>query len=93
MRAWIWFRRAASPDIDQKLWKTTIVAIVIFLCGVLVGRGLRAPRPVETVATGELGADPTGEHTLAPLTPAVTAPPPIWQAMRSKSLRHYSPKG
>lgn len=52
----------------------TIVAIVIFLCGVLVGRGLRAPRAVETIAAGETGADPTGEHAAAPLAPST--PPP-----------------
>ena len=50
----------------------TVVSVVIFLCGVLVGRGVRAERGngVETAAL----ADPTGAD-LAPAAPRVSTPP------------------
>jgi DedD protein len=39
---------------------STVVAVVIFLCGVMVGRGVRVQRPVEAVeAAGDPAADPT----------------------------------
>jgi DedD protein len=38
----------------------TVVAVVIFLCGVMVGRGVRAPRAVEQAdATIDVSDDPT----------------------------------
>ena len=38
----------------------TVVAVVIFLCGVMVGRGVRAPRAIETAdAATEAPIDPT----------------------------------
>jgi len=38
----------------------TVVAVVIFLCGVMVGRGVRAPRAAEVAdTTSEAPADPT----------------------------------
>jgi cell division septation protein DedD len=38
----------------------TVVAVVIFLCGVMVGRGVRTPRAVEAADTGaETPTDPT----------------------------------
>lgn len=50
----------------------TVVSVVIFLCGVLVGRGVRAER--ESVAETAALADPTGAD-LAPAAPRVSAPP------------------
>ena len=39
---------------------STVVAVVIFLCGVMVGRGVRAQRPVEAVeASVDAATDPT----------------------------------
>jgi cell division septation protein DedD len=39
---------------------STVVAVVIFLCGVMVGRGVRAQRPVDaTEASGDTLIDPT----------------------------------
>ena len=46
----------------------TVVAVVIFLCGVMVGRGVRAPRVAEQ-------ADATLESPLDP-TAAIQAPAP-----------------
>src|SRR5712691_1362773 len=37
----------------------TVVAVVIFLCGVMVGRGVRAQRAELTEAAAETGGDPT----------------------------------
>jgi cell division septation protein DedD len=50
----------------------TVVAVVIFLCGVMVGRGVRAPRATEVAATAiETPNDPTALNQAA--TPG---PPP-----------------
>ncbi len=38
---------------------STVVAVVIFLCGVMVGRGVRAQRAELTEAAAETGGDPT----------------------------------
>jgi DedD protein len=53
----------------------TVVAVVIFLCGVMVGRGVRAPRPVESIdAATTIPTDPTAPtERLAP-APATTTP-------------------
>jgi cell division protein FtsN len=49
----------------------TVVAVVIFLCGVMVGRGVRAPRATEqTDATIESTTDPTA--AVQSPTPPVT---------------------
>jgi DedD protein len=55
---------------------STVVAVVIFLCGVMVGRGVRVQRPVEPVeAAGDPSADPTAvEKPLsAPLSTVTTS--------------------
>jgi DedD protein len=49
---------------------STVVAVVIFLCGVMVGRGVRAQRPALEAAV-EAATDPT-----AGATPAVPLAPP-----------------
>lgn len=51
----------------------TVVAVVIFLCGVMVGRGVRAPRAVEQAdATIEASEDPTAVAQ-TPAAPAADA--------------------
>ena len=46
----------------------TVVAVVIFLCGVMVGRGVRAPRPAEaTEASTDAPADPTAPARGSPI--------------------------
>ncbi|HEY2905062.1 MAG TPA: SPOR domain-containing protein [Vicinamibacterales bacterium] len=49
----------------------TVVSVVIFLCGVLVGRGVRAERPL---SDGTVASAPPTEPTTARTSPA--APPP-----------------
>ena len=52
----------------------TVVAVVIFLCGVMVGRGVRAPRAAEQAdATVETPVDPTAAVQSA-ARPATDAP-------------------
>ena len=49
----------------------TVVAVVIFLCGVMVGRGVRAPRAIELAdAAIETPLDPTASVATAPSSPA-----------------------
>jgi cell division septation protein DedD len=58
---------------------STVVAVVIFLCGVMVGRGVRAQRPALEAAV-EAATDPTSGATPAvPLAPAsaVTSNAPV----------------
>jgi len=58
---------------------STVVAVVIFLCGVMVGRGVRAQRPALEAAV-EAATDPTSGSTPAvPLAPAaaVTSNAPV----------------
>jgi cell division septation protein DedD len=58
---------------------STVVAVVIFLCGVMVGRGVRAQRPALEAAV-EAATDPTsGATSDVPLPPAtaVTSNAPI----------------
>lgn len=51
----------------------TVVSVVIFLCGVLVGRGVRSDRAsAQEVATADIAADPGA----APATPAQSSTPP-----------------
>lgn len=55
---------------------TTVVAVVIFLCGVLVGRGVRTDRPATEVAA--VAADAPRDETTAtppPAAPAQTGEP------------------
>jgi cell division protein FtsN len=56
----------------------TVVSVVIFLCGVLVGRGVRPDRaPAQEVATAEIAADPGAAQPPATqtATPPATEPP------------------
>ena len=52
----------------------TVVAVVIFLCGVMVGRGVRAPRATELAdAAIETPLDPTASVATAPSSTAGTS--------------------
>jgi DedD protein len=54
----------------------TVVAVVIFLCGVMVGRGVRAPRATELAgATIETPIDPTAPVQTPSAAPADTSSP------------------
>jgi cell division protein FtsN len=64
----------------------TVVAVVIFLCGVMVGRGVRAPRAIEeTDAAIESPIDPT-QAVQAPSAPPSDVPPPTSAAASSEKL-------
>jgi cell division septation protein DedD len=70
----------------------TVVAVVIFLCGVMVGRGVRAPRATELADTAiEVPLDPTAALTApAPSStesPSPTAPDPSQEPTLSYSGR------
>src|SRR5581483_663608 len=50
---------------------STVVAVVIFLCGVMVGRGVRAQRPAEAIeASVDAASDPTASSSATPSVPA-----------------------
>jgi cell division septation protein DedD len=51
---------------------STVVAVVIFLCGVMVGRGVRAQRPADAIASVDAVTDPTAVVT----QPSEPQPPP-----------------
>jgi cell division septation protein DedD len=56
---------------------STIVAVVIFLCGVMVGRGVRVQRPADAIeASVDAATDPTAV-TQAPVPAASTSNTPI----------------
>src|SRR5437899_7687232 len=60
----------------------TVVSVVIFLCGVLVGRGVRAERSVVDTGAATSAADTTPQPAPAPPQPpgsdptTAAAPPP-----------------
>src|SRR5947209_4853497 len=55
----------------------TVVSVVIFLCGVLVGRGVRTERGSEAeVAELNAPADPTPQQAAAPAVPTPTGSDP-----------------
>ena len=47
----------------------TVVSVVIFLCGVLVGRGVRAERGIDPASAGLSVAEPAPQQDAAPATP------------------------
>jgi cell division septation protein DedD len=57
---------------------TTVVSVVIFLCGVLVGRGVQASRAVEGAVLPSAAAAGAAEGSMAGLAPGAPAgePPP-----------------
>src|SRR5438067_2254659 len=53
---------------------STVVAVVIFLCGVMVGRGVRAQRPAEAIeASVDAASDPTASATTSPVPAAASS--------------------
>src|SRR5256885_16096348 len=53
---------------------STVVAVVIFLCGVMVGRGVRAQRPAEAIeASVDAASDPTASATTSPVPVAASS--------------------
>jgi cell division protein FtsN len=65
----------------------TVVSVVIFLCGVLVGRGIRVGQPDEGTATAATG----GPAPLAPPveTPPAQPPPAVSEAPARGELSYY----
>jgi cell division septation protein DedD len=55
---------------------TTVVSVVIFLCGVLVGRGVRAERGGEDLATVAAAPAPVAEPQAAEIPAPAPEPPP-----------------
>ena len=51
---------------------STVAAVVIFLCGVMVGRGVRAPRAVDSTTAVDLTTDPTALTQTPPPTGPVS---------------------
>src|SRR5207244_5927983 len=53
---------------------STVVAVVIFLCGVMVGRGVRAQRPAEAIdASVDAASDPAAFPTTSPVPAAASS--------------------
>ena len=68
---------------------STIVAVVIFLCGVMVGRGVRAQRPAEPLeAADSATADPTAVDK-APSPPAPPAATPTNAPVAANEILTY----
>lgn len=69
---------------------TTLVSVVIFLCGVLVGRGVR---PFEPVAEAAAANPPVAESTIAeaapPATPPSAAPAPAPEPTPARDSSYY----
>ena len=66
----------------------TVFAVVIFLCGVMVGRGVRAPRAVEQADTAiESPVDPTAA-VQAPAPPATDGVAPSAPASSQEKLTY-----
>jgi cell division septation protein DedD len=69
---------------------TTVVSVVIFLCGVLVGRGVRAERAAEmldpAVAAVPAPTDTVAEAQPAASEPPATEPPPPAETAADPSL-------
>jgi cell division septation protein DedD len=70
---------------------STVVAVVIFLCGVMVGRGVRAQRPAEPVeAAGDVAIDPTAvDKPFSTPTPAPTATAPSNAPVAANEILTY----
>jgi cell division septation protein DedD len=75
---------------------TTVVSVVIFLCGVLVGRGVRAQQVLGDLAAPPAAAAPAATDTLAdagppaaepPTPPAETSDPPVSVKNRVEAQR------
>src|SRR5437762_813736 len=68
---------------------STIVAVVIFLCGVMVGRGVRVQRPADAIeASVDAATDPTAV-TQSPMPAASTAAAPSNTPVASQETLTY----
>ena len=68
---------------------STIVAVVIFLCGVMVGRGVRVQRPADAIeASVDAATDPTAV-TQSPVPAASTAAAPSNTPVASQETLTY----
>ena len=68
---------------------STVVAVVIFLCGVMVGRGVRVQRPADAIeASVDAASDPT-VATQAPVPAASTAAAPTNTPVASQETLTY----
>jgi len=68
---------------------STVVAVVIFLCGVMVGRGVRVQRPADAIeASVDASTDPT-VVTQAPVPAASTAAAPTNTPIASQETLTY----
>ena len=68
---------------------STVVAVVIFLCGVMVGRGVRVQRPADAIeASVDAASDPT-VVTQAPVPAASTAAAPTNTPVASQETLTY----
>jgi len=69
---------------------STVVAVVIFLCGVMVGRGVRAQQPADaTEASVDAVVDPTASVTQRPEPPAATTSIPSNEPVASQETLTY----
>jgi DedD protein len=70
----------------------TVVAVVIFLCGVMVGRGVRAPRATELAdAAIEVPLDPT-VSVQTPAPPSTDGPTPPAPDTSQETTLSYPPR-
>ena len=79
--AFIWSSIWIAISLVFLFMAATVVSVVIFLCGVLVGRGVRAERgdsAQSEPASGDLAPAPPAEIVRTPAPPAadLPAPPP-----------------
>ena len=69
---------------------STVVAVVIFLCGVMVGRGVRAPQPADaTEASVDAVVDPTASVTQRTEPPTATTSIPSNEPVASQETLTY----
>ena len=85
---------AAPPTAKQLVFlfiAATVVAVVVFLCGVLVGRGvpLRQGRGISDVRTTAGAAAGFGENELRPATPDSVSAKPSAAASAADDLTYY----
>ena len=68
---------------------TTVVSVFIFLCGVLVGRGVRAEKAPETAEQSAVAPSPLVDAPPAQAGPVAAEPPPPAEAPASEDLSYH----
>jgi cell division septation protein DedD len=68
---------------------TTVVSVFIFLCGVLVGRGVHAAKAPETAEQASAGAPLAEAAPPAQAGPVASEPPPPAEAPASEDLSYH----